>query len=39
MHQATLADAHPDPAMNKVPASNPPNKTLLNFIPVLPGPD
>src|SRR5256886_9859677 len=32
MHQATLADAAPDPATNKVPASNPPNTTLLNLI-------
>src|SRR2546426_4084308 len=32
MHQATLADAAPDPATNKVPASKPPNNTLLNFI-------
>src|SRR2546428_1516547 len=32
MHQTMLADAAPDPATNNVPASNPPNKTLLNFI-------
>src|SRR2546430_6127485 len=32
MHQTMLADAAPDPATNNVPASNPPNKTLLNLI-------
>ena len=31
-----LADAAPDPATNNVPASNPPNKTLLNFISCAP---
>src|SRR2546426_8086085 len=32
MHQATLADPAPGRATNKVPASKPPNNTLLNFI-------